>query len=61
MCCIQTKHLQDNYDYWIAQLKEIKNASEREQPVPADATTTVTLEEIAETEIESEHDNELLP
>lgn len=25
--CVQTKHLQDNYNYWIYQLKEMKSGS----------------------------------
>lgn len=60
VCCSQTKHLQENYDYWIAQLKEMKSAAEREAALAGDVSLgqASTLEEIAETELESEHDND---
>ena len=66
MRCIQTKHLQDNYQYWIGQLKEMKNAPEREHAAVGEtggslSGAQVALEEIAETEVESEHGNELHP
>lgn len=60
MKCIQSKHLQDNYEYWIGQLREIKHAPSVAETVASPLTVPqVALEEIVETEVESEQSNEL--
>lgn len=65
--CIQTKHLQDNYEFWIGQLKEKKSSIEKLSSCGEESRVNPTigggggsvalqagLEEIIETEIESE-------
>ena len=58
---IQTKHLQDNYEYWIGQLKEVRGETSSTVSLVTSTSVQAVLEEIVENEIESEQNTGQMP